>query len=108
MALRSDSPIILLHTALDYYYQDEFSRNSTLMVCMKDVPRLTENILKSKTWMMSRSIPCLLGRRSCKNIHRSPCLRCHEGCCRWRFDIPHSTKRFPGYDKEASEFNASV
>jgi len=23
-------------------------------------------------------------------------------------DIPHSTKRFPGYDKEASEFNASV
>ena len=23
-------------------------------------------------------------------------------------DIPHSSKRFPGYDKEASEFNASV
>ena len=23
-------------------------------------------------------------------------------------DIPHSTKRFPGYDKEASEFNASI
>jgi len=23
-------------------------------------------------------------------------------------EIPHSTKRFPGYDKEASEFNASV
>ena len=23
-------------------------------------------------------------------------------------DIPHSTKRFPGYDKEASEFNAGV
>lgn len=31
-----------------------------------------------------------------------------KGACDGGIDIPHSTKRFPGYDSESKEFNAEV
>merc|ERR1712079_39000 len=56
--------------------------------------------LFGRRWRREGRLPCLPRRRPSQDLHRRQGVRCHGGAVDGGINIPHSSKRFPGFDKE--------